>query len=168
MCQSLPYKDLQWVDGVSSFDVSTIALDSSTGYILEVGLEYSQHLHDTHTDLPFCPTREKPPGKRQEKFLATLFDKKRYVIHYRNLQQCTQHGLVVSKIHRVLQFTQSPWLKNYIELNTKFRTLAKNDFEKNLYKLMNNAMFGKTMENVRNRVDDKLLTKWDGRKVQRQ
>lgn len=148
---------------MSNFDVSSIALDSPTGYILEVDLEYPQHLHDAHTDLPFCPTRDKPPGKREFKLLATLYDKKRYVIHYRNLQQCTRHGLRVTKIHRILQFSQSPWLRNYIELNTDFRTSAKNDFEKNLYKLMNNAVFGKTIENVRNRVDVKLLTEWDGR-----
>ncbi|KYN15987.1 hypothetical protein ALC57_11766 [Trachymyrmex cornetzi] len=125
MCQSLPYADFQWVDDVHNFDFTTIVLDSPTGYILEVDLEFPQHLHDAHTDLPFCPTREKPPGKRDDKLLATLCDN--------------------------------------IELNTKFRTLAKNDFEKNLYKLMNNTVFGKTMENVRDRVDVKLLTKWEGR-----
>ncbi|KYN09117.1 hypothetical protein ALC57_18748, partial [Trachymyrmex cornetzi] len=159
----LPYADFRWVDDVHNFDFTTITLDSQTGYILEVDLEYPQHLHDAHTDLPFCPTREKPPGKRDDKLLATLCDKQRYVIHYRNLQQCTRHGLRIAKIHRILQFTQSPWLRDYIELNTKFRTMAKNDFEKNLYKLMNNAVFGKTMENVRYRVDVKLLTKWKGR-----
>ncbi|XP_077260494.1 uncharacterized protein LOC143896465 [Temnothorax americanus] len=163
MCQPLPYADFRWVEDVSNFEFSAIALDSPTGYILEVDLEYPQNKHDAHADLPFCPTRDKPPGKRQDKLLATLYDKKRYVTHYRNLQQCTRHGLRVTKIHRVLQFAQSPWLCNYIELNTKFRTLAKNDFEKNLYKLMNNAVFGKTMENVRNHVDVKLVTKWNGR-----
>ncbi|XP_070162308.1 uncharacterized protein [Polyergus mexicanus] len=143
MCQPLPYAEFRWVDDISDFDVSAIASDSPTGYILEVDLEYPQHLHDAHADLPFCPTRDKPPGKRQDKLLATLYDKKRYVIHYRNLQQCTRHGLRVAKIHRVLQFVQSAWLRDYIELNTRFRTRATNDFEKNLYKLINNAVFGK-------------------------
>ncbi|XP_011698162.1 PREDICTED: uncharacterized protein LOC105456083, partial [Wasmannia auropunctata] len=163
MCQPLPYRDFQWVNDVTNFNVTDVALDSPIGYILEVDLEYPQNLHDAHTDLPFCPTRDKPPGKRQDKLLATVYDKKRYVIHYRTLQQCTRHGLRISKIHRVLQFAQSPWLRDYIELNTKFRTLATNEFEKNLYKLMNNAVFGKTMENVRNHVDVRLLTKWEGR-----
>ncbi|KYN19874.1 hypothetical protein ALC57_07789 [Trachymyrmex cornetzi] len=163
MCQPLPYAEFQWVKNVANFDVSAITLDSLIGYILEVDLEYPQHLHDVHADLPFCPTCDKPPGKREDKLLATLYNKQRYVIHYRNLQQCTRHGLRVTKIHRVLQFAQSPWLREYIQLNTNFRTRAKNDFVKNLYKLMNNAVFGKTMENVRNHVDVKLLTKWDGR-----
>ncbi|KYM95371.1 hypothetical protein ALC62_13985, partial [Cyphomyrmex costatus] len=102
MCQPLPYADFRWVDNVQNFDFSTIPLDSPTGYILEVDIEYPQHLHDAHTDLPFCPTREKPHGKRDDKLLATLCDKQRYVIHYRNLQQCTRHGLRIAKIHRIL------------------------------------------------------------------
>ncbi|XP_036143348.1 uncharacterized protein LOC118645749 [Monomorium pharaonis] len=163
MCQPLPYAKFQWVEDILNFNVNAIAPDSSTGYILEVDLEYPQNLHDAHADLPFCPTRDKPPGTREEKLLATICDKKRYIIHYRNLQQCMRHGLDVTQIHRVLKFAQSPWLRKYIKLNTQFRTLAKNDFEKNLYKLMNNAVLGKTMENVRNHVDVKLLTKWDGR-----
>jgi len=94
----------RWVDDVADFDVSTP--DSSLGYILEVDLEYPHSIHDEHIDLPFCPTRDKPPGKRQNKLLANLY-KKRYVIHYRNLQQCTRHNLRVTKIHRVIQLAQS-------------------------------------------------------------
>ncbi|XP_077270952.1 uncharacterized protein LOC143902124 [Temnothorax americanus] len=100
MCKPLPYAEFRWVEDVSNFDFSAIALDSPTGYILEVDLEYPQDKHDAHTDLPFCPTRDKPPGKRQDKLLATLHDKK---------------------------------------------------------------LFGKTIENVCNHVDVKLLTKWDER-----
>ena len=163
MCQPLPYAEFRWVENVAGFDVMSVPSDSATGYVLEVDLAYPVNLHDGHADLPFCPTHDKPPGKREIKLLATLHDKERYVIHYRNLQQCIRHGLRVTKIHRVLQFAQSPWLRGYIELNTHFRTLAKNDFEKNLYKLMNNAVFGKTMENVRNHTDVRLVTHWEGR-----
>ncbi|KYN29373.1 hypothetical protein ALC57_01185 [Trachymyrmex cornetzi] len=117
MCQPLPYAEFRWVEDAANFDVSAIAPNSSTGYI-EVDLEYPQRLHDRHSDLPFCPMRDKPPGKREDKLLATLYDKQRYVIHYRNLQQCTRHGLRVTKIHRVSQFAQFAWLRDYIELNT--------------------------------------------------
>ncbi|XP_067205398.1 uncharacterized protein [Linepithema humile] len=93
MCQLLPYADFQWVENVASFDVMSVTSDSAIGYVLKVDLAYSMNLHDAHTDLPFCPTRDKPPGKREVKLLATLCDKQRYVIHYRNLQQCIRHGL---------------------------------------------------------------------------
>ncbi|KYN15192.1 hypothetical protein ALC57_12602 [Trachymyrmex cornetzi] len=131
--------------------------------LLDVRRRYPQSVHDAHVDLPFCPTRERPPGKRNVKLLVTLYNKERYVVYYRNLQQCIHHGLRITKIYRILQFTQSPWLRGYIELNTRFRMLANNEFEKNFYKLMNNAVFGKTMENVRDHVDVRLITRWDGR-----
>jgi len=158
MCQPLPFSDFQWVDDIFNFNVMDVPLDSPTGYILEVDLEYPQQLHDARADLPCCLTHDIPPGKRENKLLATLYDNKRYVIHYRKLQQCTRHGLRVTKIHRVLQFAQFPWLRDYIQLNTDFRNRANNDFEKNLFNLMNNAVFGKIMENVRNHVDVRLLT----------
>ncbi|XP_025265427.1 uncharacterized protein LOC112638265 [Camponotus floridanus] len=163
MCQPLPYERFEWVDDLKSLDVMSVTEDSTIGYILEVDLDYPADAHDAHADLPFCPTRDKPPGKRQSKLLATLYDKRRYVTHYRNLQQCVRHGLRLTKIHRALRFSQSPWLRGYVELNTRLRTNVSNDFEKNLYKLINNAVFGKTMENVRNRVDVRLATRWDGR-----
>jgi len=150
MCQSLPYADFRWVDDVENFNVMDVALDSSTDYILEVDLKYPQHFHDIHADLSFCPTCEKSPCKRENKLLATLHDKKFYVIHYRNLLQCNRHGLRITKIHHILWHYNSRNLRGfvgYIELNTNFRTRANNEFEKNLYKLMNNAVFGK-IENV--------------------
>jgi len=113
MCQSLCHTPN--FEDAANFDVSAIAPNSSINYILEVDLEYPQHLHDLYTDLLFCPTRNKPPCKCEDKLLATLYDKQHYVIYYRNLQQCTHHGLRVTKIHRVLQFTQSPWLRDYFE-----------------------------------------------------
>nr|XP_012214844.1 PREDICTED: uncharacterized protein LOC105667575 [Linepithema humile] len=71
-----------YVENVASFDVMSVTSNSATGYVLEVDLAYLMNLHDAHTDLPFCPTRDKPPGKREVKLLATLCDKQRYVIHY--------------------------------------------------------------------------------------
>ncbi|KYM97826.1 hypothetical protein ALC62_11480 [Cyphomyrmex costatus] len=164
MMEPLPHGEFQWIDDVDYFDVMSVSVESNVGYILEIDLAYPQNLHNSHVNLPFCPTRERPPGgKRYEKLLATLYDKERYVIHYRNLQQCIRHGLVVTKIHRILKFAQSQWLRGYIELNTRFRMSSNNDFERNLYKLMNNAVFGKTMENVRDYKDVRLITHWDGR-----
>lgn len=163
MSQFLPTGDFHWVDNADKFNVMNIDDNDSSGYILEVDLTYPDNIHDLHMDLPFAPTQMNPPGSKHSKLLLTLLPKSRYVIHYRNLKQCVKYGLILSKIHRVLSFKQSPWLKEYIDLNTQYRTNAKNDFEKNFFKLMNNAVFGKTMENVRKHVNVKLLSKWDGR-----
>ena len=162
MQQSLPYSGFQWIEDVEHINFN-IPDDAPIGYILEVDLEYPEYLHDAHKDLPFCPEHKKPPGSSQAKLLTTVEPKSRYVLYYRNLKQALANGLKLTKIHRVLKFNQRPWLKEYIDLNSKMRQAAKNDFEKNLYKLMNNAVFEKTMENVRKRVNVKLLTKWVGR-----
>jgi len=113
----------------ANFNVSAIAPNSPTGYILEVDLEYPQYLHNRHTDLLFCPTCDKPPGKREDEFLATLYNKQHYIIHYWNLQQ--YHGLHVTRIHRVLQFAQSGFAStlNLIHsLELALKTISKKNY----------------------------------------
>jgi len=116
------------------------------GCILEVDLEYPKELHNLLNDLPLAPVRV--AVNKVEKLILTLGDKKNYVLHYGNLKQYLEIDLKLSKIHRGVSFNEEAWLKPYIELNTQLRTKATNDFEKDFFKLMNNSVFGKTMENI--------------------
>ena len=149
-----------------------IPTESETGYILDVDLDYPDHLHDDHNAYPCAPeqvtiTRDMlSPYSMElseghptscEKLVPNLNDKRNYVLHYRNLQLYMRLGLVLVRIHRVLEFKQKAWLRNYIDFNTEKRKHATNDFDKDFYKLMNNAVFGKTMESIRNRVNIHLV-----------
>ena len=118
---------------------------SNKGYLLEVDISYPRDLHDSHNDLPFMCERMKINGV--EKLVPNIHGKQKYVIHIRVLDQALTHGLILECIHGVIEFDQSAWMKSYIDFNTQFRTKAMNDFEKDFFKLMNNAVFGKTMEN---------------------
>ena len=149
--------------------------NSKKGWILEVDFEYPAHLHDTHNDYPLAPEKKaiKPEQMSEyqrrlmtdlnltmpntEKLVLTLEDKEKYVTHYSNLQFYLRQGMRLKKVHRVIEFDQEPWMEPYIRMNTEFRKQAKSDFETEFYKLMNNSVFGKTMENLRNRVDVKIV-----------
>ena len=124
--------------------------------ILEVDIHYPKELHDKHNDYPLCPEKVKCKNG-VEKLIPNLRDKEKYVIHYKNLIQCLDMGLKITHIHRGIKFVESEWMKPYIDKNTNLRAKAKNNFEKDFYKLMNNSVFGKTMENIRNRVNVKLV-----------
>ena len=112
-------------------------------------------MHNQHNDLPFICERVEINGA--EKPIPNLRDKKNYVIHIQALNQVLQHELRLDGIHRVIEFDQSPWLKTYIDFDTQLRTAATNDFEKDFFKLMNNSVFGKTMENIRKHKNIKLV-----------
>ena len=107
-------------------------------------------------DFPFLTERNKI--KKCNKLVCNIYDKENYVVYIRALKQALTHGLILKKVHRVIKFNQEAWLKSYIDMNTKLRIEAKNEFEKDFFKLMNNAVFGKTMENVRKHRDIKLVT----------
>ena len=159
MSEKLPTHGFNWLSGGEMerlFNNQVVQVWEKTPCILEVDLEYPEDLHDKHNDYPYCPERVECKN-RVEKLIPNLRNKTKYVIHYKNLIQCLKAGLKLKKIHNGIKFKESEWLKPYIDKNTNLRTQAKNNFEKDFFKLMNNSVFGKTMENIRNRVNVKLV-----------
>ena len=154
MSQSLPTGGFTWVD-INPAQLFELANRTDKGYLLEVDVSYPEELHDKQNDLPFMCEKMKINGI--EKLIPNLRNKKNYVIHIQALAQALAHGLVLDKMHRAIEFDQSPWLKTYIDFNTALRTAATNDFEKDFFKLMNNSVFGKTMENIRKHRNIKLV-----------
>ena len=178
MSQYLPTGGFKWLTEkqINKINLAQYNEDSNKGLLIEVDLEYPKELHDLHNDYPLAAERVRVNNNMLSKYckriatkynistglvsklIPTLSNKEKYVLHYRNLQLYLDLGLKVNKVHRVLEFNQSPWLKQYIQFNTLKRTQAKNSFEKDFFKLMNNSVFGKTMENIRKRVDVRLVT----------
>ena len=157
MSEKLPTHGFKWLTGGEMEKIYENRHNlNKMPCILEVDIVIPENLHDLHNDYPLCPEKVKCKNG-VEKLIPNLRDKKKYVLHYKNLIQCLDMGLKIKNIHRGIKFVESEWMKPYIDKNTNLRAKAKNNFEKDFYKLMNNSVFGKTMENIRNRVDVKLV-----------
>ena len=158
MSKKLPVTGFKWTDNniIDKEFIKNYNENDKKGYILEVDVKYPKKLHDLHSDLPLLP--ERMEINKCKKLVCNLYDKKKYVVQINSLKQALNHGLKLKKVHRIIEFNQEAWLKPYIDMNTELRKLAKNDFEKDLFKLMNNSVFGKTMENIRKHRDIKLVT----------
>ena len=174
MCMPLPKRGFKWKRVMpTEEEILAKKENAKNGWILEVDLEYPPELHKEHNGYPLSPEKkavkkewmsdyqkrliEELELKHSEsvKLLLTLEDKKKYVVHYRNLQFYLKMGMKLKRVHRVLEFEQECWMEPYIRMNTEFRKKAKNDFEKDKFK--NNSVFGKTMENLRKRIDIKIV-----------
>ena len=181
MIDPLPVSGFRWLSRDEIVDlkprIQDIADDAEIGCALEVDLDYPDNLHDKHNDYPLSPEHlditsdmlspysrhllqklgKKLPSKNH-KLVPNLMPKRNYIVHYRNLKFYLEMGLKLRFIHKVIEFKQSKWLAPYIDFNTNMRKEATTDFEKNLYKLMNNAVFGKMCEDLRKRIDVRLVS----------
>ncbi|XP_050293541.1 uncharacterized protein LOC126734075 [Anthonomus grandis grandis] len=173
-CQNLPFANFRWLE---EFEIEILEYNlrfskdkvleiygsfKEKSIILEVDLLYPTVIHDKHKDMPFCPEHKIcAKSSNQKKLVCTVQDKINYVIHFENLCQCLKYGVQLKKVHRVLEFSQKAWLKPYIDFNTDKRKHAKSVFEKNFFKLLNNANFGKTIERDRKKRDIKLVNNWN-------
>ena len=164
MSKKLPVNGFKWIDNSETAEhvineefIKNYNENDNKGYILEVDVKYPKRLHELHSDLPFLSERMKID--KCNKLVCNLFNKKKYVTHINSLKQALNHGLKFKKIHRIIEFNQGAWLKPYIDMNAELRKAAKNDFENDLFKLMNNSVFGKTMENIRKHRERKHIRK---------
>ena len=158
MTEKLPVRGFKWVNDFYQIDedfVKDYNKNDNKGNILDVDIDYPSKLQNLHSDLPFLP--ERMIINNTKKLVCNLNDKKNYIVHINVLKQALDHGLKLRKVHRVIESEQEAWLKEYIDVNTELRKKTTNDFEKDFFKLMNNAVFGKTMENVRKHRDIKLV-----------
>ena len=176
MSQPLPTGAFRWKEDCEQLAKANTdhQADDPEGFILGVDLKYPEDRHNAHYAYPLAPERMVVQKKwmseyqhnllgvgvaptEVEKLVPNLLNKDRYVLHYRNLQLYTTQGMRLTKVHHALRLDQIPWMDPYIRMNTELGKKAASDFEKDLYKLMNNSVFGKTMENLRKWVDVKLV-----------
>ena len=167
MCEYLPYNNFKWNDEEWN-EEKIMSLDDKgkKGYLFSVDLSLPDDQHDYFNNYPLCPEnmsinkedlnewqQENYNETKIQKLCLTFNDKKNYVINYRYLKLALSLGYQLKGINKVIEYSQSDFLSKYIMLNTNLRIKSTNDFEKDFYKLMNNSVFGKTMENVRNRIN---------------
>ena len=180
MSMKLPYKDINFMKNTDINEQDILDYDNDEeGYIVDVDLMYPQELHDKHNDYPMAPgimnvtadmlsERQKetykayhqdkePKDEQTNKLILNVRDKSNYVLHINILKYYLQQGMKLKKVNKVISFKQKAWLKPWIDFNTETRKKATSDFEKDMYKLMNNAVYGKTMENVREHIDFELV-----------
>ena len=156
MTQKRPTHGFKWIDVDKNIILKLLKKkDTKQGYIFEVDLDYPKTLWKSHNDYPLAP--EKVRINKTEKLISSFLPKKNYVLHYKNLKQYLEEGMILKQVHRGIKFYQSPWMKPYIKTNIDFRKKAENDFERDFFKLMNNIVFGKTIENIRKRQNVKLV-----------
>ena len=179
MSQHLPYGGFRWMKEPEFSAINWMVLKSKspTGYFVECDLDYPEELHDAHNDYPLAPERLKVESEMlsdkqhqihalytfnrssaYSKLVPNLFPKKKYCLHYRNLKFYLTHGMILRKVHRVIEFQQEPWMKKYIVYNQDRRALAKCLFQQNFFKGGNNHTYGKTIENQSKRTNIKLVT----------
>ena len=168
--RNLPYGEIKWLKNGDEFDIALIGKKNRIGYILEDDLEYPDELHELHNYYPLAPEKlavfydilsnycKKVADEYEvsvggvKNIIPNLGNKTNYVVHYRNLLLYLSLRMKLTKIHRVLKFKQSDWMKKYIDVNTEKRKNATNDFEKDFFKLIINSVYGKAMENLRKRI----------------
>ena len=183
MSQSLPYDNIKFeTENICIEEILNTPDDSDIGYFLEVDLEYPHNIRQKTKHFPFAPENKSISKKNftpymqsimpknyvsHKKLICDWTDKRKYLIHYRMLKFYIRHGMKITQVHRVISFKQSKWLEKYINFNTQKRNQAVNDFEKDFYKLLNNAFYGKTMENVRNRCKIEIIKRDNHNKILR-
>ena len=174
MSEPLPYDEIEFDNIVKLEVILNTPDDSDIGYFIEVDLKYRDNIKEKTRNFPFSPVNKKincddfgdymkdilpDTNTQNKKMICDWSDKKNYLIQYRMLKFYIGHGKEVEKVHSVFPFKQSKWLEKYRNFNTQKRKKSKDDFEKDFYKLFKNAFYGKTTENVRNRIKVEFIKK---------
>ena len=183
MSEYLPYDEIKFDRNVKLEDKLNTLDNSDIGYFIEVDLRYPENIKEKTKKFPPAPENKNIHKDKYNDYMKTVrpknftkakklicdwSDKKNYLINYRMLKNYVKHGMEVEKVHSIISFKQSKWLEKYINFNTQKRNKAKNYFEEDFYKLLNNAFYGKTMENVRNRIKVEFIRKDDTDKIIKQ